>query len=185
MRNFLSVNICGHQKNLDIKVMPDAMIWRFTYGNFFLQFSVIFGVHCVIRYPSDDASQDKLDAYYRHHLYTVSNILCLLLFHHHIVTSRRTVNRDSAFAWGKINIHLELFFALFSIDMHADIVKRDTELYGAFKCYTGITCFSAYSPDNSASCWPRRNSSAHCPSPETQGVSRILVPTGSLHEWLR
>ena len=132
VRNFLSVNICGHQKNLDIKVMPDAMMWRFTYGKFFLQFSVIFGVHCVIRYPSDDASQDKLDAYYRHHLYTVSNILCLLLFHHHIVTSRRTVNRDSAFAWGKINIHLELFFALFSIDMHADIVKRDTELYGAF-----------------------------------------------------
>ena len=59
----------------------------------FLQFSVVSGVHCDIPFPWDDASQDELVAFYQHHLYTVSDILCVLLFRHHMVTSRRSVNR--------------------------------------------------------------------------------------------
>ena len=58
-----------------------------------LQFSVVSGVHCGIPFPWFDASQDELVASYRHHVYTVSDILCVLLFGHHMVTSRRSVNR--------------------------------------------------------------------------------------------
>ena len=60
---------------------------------FFLQFSVVSGVHCGIPFPRDDASQDELVAFYRHHVYTVSDRLCVLLLRHHMVTSRRSVNR--------------------------------------------------------------------------------------------
>ena len=59
----------------------------------FLQFSVVSGVHCGIPFPWYDASQDELVAFYRHHVYTVSDILCVLLFRHHLVASRRSVNR--------------------------------------------------------------------------------------------
>ena len=60
---------------------------------FFLRFSVVSGVHCGIPFPWDDASQDELVAFYRHHVYNVSDRLCVLLFRHHMVSSKRTVNR--------------------------------------------------------------------------------------------
>ena len=59
----------------------------------FLQFSVVSDVHCGIPFPWDDASQDELVALYKRHVYTVSDMLCVLLFRHHMVTSRRSVNR--------------------------------------------------------------------------------------------
>ena len=92
VRTFLSVSIYGFQ-SLDIKVSPKVMIWIFYLWYNFLQFSVVSGVHCGISFPWYDASQDELVAFYRHHLYTVSDILCVLLFRHHMVTSRRSVNR--------------------------------------------------------------------------------------------
>ena len=68
-------------------------MWIFINGIFFIQFSVVSGVHCGIPFPWDDASQDELVAFCRHHVYTVSDILCVLFFCHHMVTSRRSVNR--------------------------------------------------------------------------------------------
>ena len=53
-----------------------------------------FPVYTVVSpFPWDDASQDELVAFYQHHVYTVLDILCVLLFRHHMVTSRRSVNR--------------------------------------------------------------------------------------------
>ena len=64
-----------------------------AYGIFFFSFQW-FPVYTVVSpFPWDDASQDELVAFYRHHVYTVSDILCVLLFRHHMVTSRRSVNR--------------------------------------------------------------------------------------------
>ena len=60
---------------------------------YFSSVSVVSGVQCGIPFPWDDASQDELVAFYRHHVYTVSDILCVLLFRHHMVTSRRSVHR--------------------------------------------------------------------------------------------
>ena len=58
-------------------------------------------------------------------------------------------------------IHLWLFFALFNIYMHADIMMWVRNDMAHFKCNTGITFFSTYSPDNSASCWHRSRGTAH------------------------
>ena len=58
-----------------------------------LQLTVVSGVKSIIPYPGDDASLEELVGYYRFYMYTVTDILALLLFRHHIVSSRRSVTR--------------------------------------------------------------------------------------------
>ena len=57
-----------------------------------LQLTVV-SVKSIIPYPGDDASLEELVGDYRFYMYTVTDKLALLLFRHHIVSSRRSVTR--------------------------------------------------------------------------------------------
>ena len=148
------------------------------------------GLRCILwfPFPRDDASQDQLVAFYRHHVYTVSDILCVLLFRHHMVTSRRSVNQIIKRLGIRVRQNQHPLVIILRAIQHLHACGYSymwvTERCGAFKCNTGIMFFSAYSQDTSTSCW-HRSSSTHWSSPETHGVSRIWSQGGHSHRWLR